>query len=246
MHSLAHVIVTPDSQNSQNQKDKMRAHLHILDPPHLKHLLWSDTDGFLLNTRTDSKCFQRVFIKRALVPILQWYANCWISPKWDVFASTKRYFKDSNLEAGHVSCDAPERRVDDHIVGLRHAEVWETERAFEKMAVRARSLCAALTASCLSYQPLSRIWCVISPLIMPLLRSNYFPFNFSQNVQEESIIPNILHLSLSSNINSMYRCEAVLCNSYSAWTTWERNSRQLLFFARTSLSSCSLVLKLCQ
>ena len=145
---------------------------------------------------------------------------------------TNRYFKDSNLEAGHVSCDAPERRVDDHIVGLRHAEVWETERAFEKMAVRARSLCAALTASCLSYQPLSRIWCVISPLIMPLLRSNYFPFMFSQNVQEESI-PNILHLSLSSNINSMYRCEAVLCNSYSAWTTWERNSRQLLFFSRT-------------
>ena len=99
---------------------------------------------------------------------------------------------------------------------------------------------------CLSYQPLSRIWCVISPLIMPLLRFNYFPFMFSQNVQEESIISNILHLSLSSNINSMYRCEAVLCNSYSAWTTWERNSRQLLFFARTSLSSCSLVLKLCE
>ena len=33
--------------------------------------------------------------------------------------------RDTNLEASHVSCDSPERRVHHHIVGLGHGDGYE-------------------------------------------------------------------------------------------------------------------------
>ena len=175
----------------------------------------SATPATFASMRWDTWADQKNRKESWIVKILKLYANYWILPKLDIWALTIRLANKilEGYEPGSRSCflrcpwtqgPPPHCATGTCCQSLRlessRSEKFETLVWSEwKMAASKRAVTQCSTDCCcsLSYQPLSRIWCVISPplLIMPLIHFNYFPFKFSRNVQRSNIFENFPFVS---------------------------------------------------
>ena len=188
----------------------MKAHLHILNPPHLQICLnqivwdtpsnWADQDRFssnislickLLNFTRTTRLALEIDILRKKPGSRSCFLRCpWMQGRRPHCATATC---SASTEGG--ASEWWEKNLD------RRGSQWE-KNGCESCVTQCSTGC------CLSYQPLSRIWCVISPLIMPLILQTLQQYKFSQKVQEKSMA-DILHLSLLSCPQTLRGCTSV-------------------------------------